>query len=76
MDRVIGALAANRIALEINAARRIPSPAFIRRAKAAGVKFTFGTNNRGKDDLGHLAYPLEMIRECELQAGDIWLPRR
>lgn len=44
MDRVIKALVDNDIALEINDRRQIPSPTFIKRAKAGGVKFTFGTN--------------------------------
>jgi hypothetical protein len=74
MDRVISALVKNGIALEINDARRIPSPAFIKRAKAAGAKFTFGTNNAGQMDLGHLEYCLEMIRECGLQPADMWIP--
>ncbi len=74
MDRVIAALKRNQIALEINDRRRIPSAAFIKRAKAAGVKFTFGTNNGGPGDLGNLEYCLEMIKECGLQGTDIWLP--
>jgi hypothetical protein len=74
MDRVIAALVRNRIALEINDRRRIPSAAFIKRAKAAGVKFTFGTNNGGPEDLGRLEYCLEMIRECALTPDDIWIP--
>jgi len=76
MDRVISALVKNRIALEINDRRRIPSPVFIKRAKAAGVKFTFGTNNAGPGDLGHLRYCLDMIKECGLQPGDMWMPKR
>jgi len=75
MDRVIAALVKNRIALEINDRRRIPSPAFIKRAKAAGVKFTFGTNNGGPADLEHLQYCLDMIKECDLQPADIWIPK-
>ncbi|RPI25692.1 MAG: DUF1080 domain-containing protein [Acidobacteria bacterium] len=75
MDRVISALTKNRIALEINDRRRIPSAAFIKRAKKAGVKFTFGTNNGGPGDLGHLEYCLEMIRECALEPGDMWAPK-
>ncbi|UCF35550.1 MAG: DUF1080 domain-containing protein [Acidobacteriota bacterium] len=74
MDRVIQALVENEIALEINDRRRIPSPAFLKRAKAAGVKFTFGTNNGGADDLGHLAYCLEMTEELGLESSDIWMP--
>jgi hypothetical protein len=74
MDKVISALVKSGVALEINDARRIPSPAFIKRAKAAGVKFTFGTNNAGVSDLRHLEYCLEMIRECDLQPNDMWIP--
>ncbi len=74
MDRVIAALVKNRIALEINDKRRIPSPAFIKKAKAAGVKFTFGTNNAGPNDLAHLQYCLDMIKECGLEPADMWIP--
>jgi histidinol phosphatase-like PHP family hydrolase len=74
MDRVIQALVETGIALEINCRRMIPSPAFIKRAKAAGVVFTFGTNNGGADDLGRMEYALRMIGECGLTPGDIWLP--
>lgn len=74
MDRVIKALKDNNVAFEINARRSIPSPAFIKRAKAAGVKFTFGTNNAGKEDLGHLDYCLRMIDECGLTPKDMWIP--
>ena len=52
MKKIVDGLAANGIAMEINNRRRIPSAAFIRLAKQAGVKFTCGTNNAGADDLG------------------------
>ncbi len=74
MDRVIKALVDNNVALEINDRRKIPSPAFIKRAKAGGVKFTFGTNNAGSDDLGKLAYCIAMVKECGLTQDDIWIP--
>lgn len=74
MDRVIAAAVRNQVAVEINARYRLPSLAFIKRAKAAGVKFTFGTNNGGKDDLGHLAYGLEAIRDCGLTSADLFVP--
>ena len=75
MDRVIGALVKNNIALEINCANKIPSAEFIKRAKAAGVRFTLGTNNSGAD-LGYLEYGVKMIRECGLTPSDFWLPER
>jgi hypothetical protein len=75
MDRVIKVLKDNDVALEINARYKIPSIAFIKRAKAAGVKFTFGTNNTTNNDLGRLEYCLKAIKEAGITAGDIFLPR-
>lgn len=74
MDRVIEALKRNYVAMEISARYKIPSDTFIKRAKKAGVKFTFGTNNAGAQDLGRLEYCLDMIRNCDLTAEDIWVP--
>ncbi|MGB5321686.1 family 16 glycoside hydrolase [Lutimonas sp.] len=74
MDRVISVLKSNHVAMEISARYQIPSARFIRRAKDAGVKFTFGTNNTGSDDLGRLEYCLDMIEQCDLQPEDIWMP--
>lgn len=74
MDTVIKALVENKLALEINNARNIPSPAFIKRAKKAGVKFTFGTNNSGAENLGRMDYAIEMIGECGLVPDDMWIP--
>jgi histidinol phosphatase-like PHP family hydrolase len=74
MDRVIKALVDKNVAMEINDRRKIPSAAVIKRAKAAGVKFTFGTNNAGADDLGKLAYCIAMIEECGLTPSDMWMP--
>jgi hypothetical protein len=74
MDRVIKALTDNNVALEINARFRLPSPEFIKRAKANGVKFTFGTNNGGADDLGRLEYCIDIAKECGLTSNDMWIP--
>ncbi|HOW68177.1 MAG TPA: DUF1080 domain-containing protein [Verrucomicrobiota bacterium] len=74
MDRVIAAAVRNGVAVEINSRFRIPSAAFIKRAKAANVKFTLGTNNADRD-LGRLEYSLQMIRECGLTWKDMWMPK-
>ena len=74
MDRVIHALQRNKVAMEISARYKIPSETFIKRAKKSGVKFTFGTNNTGADDLGRLEYCLDMVRNCDLNKEDIWVP--
>lgn len=75
MDKVINAAVANDIAIEINARYKIPSAAFIKRAKAAGVKFSMGTNNTDKN-LGTLDYAIQMIDECGLQPGDFFKPKK
>lgn len=75
MDRVIKVLKDNDVALEINARYKIPSIAFLKRAKTAGVKFTFGTNNTTNNDLGRLEYCLKAIQEVGITTDDIFLPR-
>jgi hypothetical protein len=74
IDRVIKALVDNNVALEINAKLNLPKPDFIKRAKANGVKFTFGTNNSGPNDLGRLEYCIDMVGECALTPDDMWIP--
>lgn len=74
MERVIKVLSENNIALEINARYKTPGPEMIRMAKKAGVKFTFGTNNTGRE-LGRLEYCLQMIEECGLTPDDIFMPK-
>jgi hypothetical protein len=73
MDRVIRAAKDNNIAIEINNRFRIPSAEFIKRAKAAGVKFTIGTNNADENFSG-AAYAVQMIKECNLTKYDFYLP--
>lgn len=75
MNRVINALAKNKVALEINARYKIPSIAFLKKAKAAGVKFTFGTNNTGPNDLSY-DYCFKVLKELELTPNDMWMPRK
>ncbi len=75
MDKVIEAAANNNIAIEINARYKIPSATFIKRAKAAGVRFSMGTNNVDKD-LGTLDYAIEMIEVCRLEPKDFFKPTK
>ncbi len=75
MDRVIEAAVKNGVAIEINSRYKLPSEKFIRRAKAAGARFAFGTNNGGSNDLGNLAYSRLMARRCDLTAADLFAPK-
>jgi histidinol phosphatase-like PHP family hydrolase len=74
LQRVIDAALRNDVAIEINNRRRIPSPAFLKIAKAAGCKFSFGTNN-AEAELGRLEYPMQMVKECGLVWQDIFVPK-
>jgi hypothetical protein len=74
MQKVIAAAAKNGVAIEINNRYKLPSPAFIRAAKAGGCKFSFGTNNAGPNDLGRCEYGLQMVDECKLVWQDFFTP--
>ena len=75
MNKVIDAAVTNAIAIEINARYKIPSATFIKKAKAAGVKFSMGTNNTDKN-LGTLDYAIQMIDECGLKPNDFFRPSK
>jgi hypothetical protein len=74
MKRVIDAAVRNSVAIEINNRYRLPSEAFLHLAKAAGCKFTFGTNNGGANDLGRCEYGLAMVKACKLGWKDFFVP--
>lgn len=75
IDRFVKVLADNEVALEINSRYRIPSEKILRKAKEAGVKFTFGTNNTGAD-LGTLDYCFEMKEKLGLNYKDMFMPKK
>jgi len=72
--KVIAAAIENNVAIEINNRYKIPSASFIKQAKVAGAKFSFGTNNTDAN-VGRLEYPLQMVKECALAWQDIFVPR-
>ena len=74
MKKVVSALKRNEVALELNDRYQLPSAAFVRMAKEAGVKFTFGTNNAGAEDLRRCGYGIRMVKECGLKWQDFWMP--
>jgi hypothetical protein len=74
MEKVIQAAVGNGVAIEINARYRIPSVKFIKLAKQAGAKFSFGTNN-GDRELGHLEYALDVAEQCGLTKDDMFFPK-
>jgi hypothetical protein len=75
MDRVIQAAVRNHVAIEINSHFQVPSVAFLRRAKAAGARFTLGSNAHVRG-IGDIDYPLRAAREAGITANDIFVPKR
>ena len=75
IDRFVKVLADNHVALEINSRFKLPSEKILRKAKEAGVKFTFGTNNTGPD-LGTIDYSLEMKEKLGLTYKDMFMPKK
>ena len=65
MQKIITAAIKKKIALEINEKAKVPSARFIKMAKSAGAKFTFGSDSRGPDS-ARLDYCLKMVELCKL----------
>jgi histidinol phosphatase-like PHP family hydrolase len=73
MQRVIEAAMKYQVALEIGAGLKLPKLPFLRMAKDAGVKFTFGSNGR-YPEMGKLDYSIAVAQELGLKRGDIFTP--
>ena len=73
VDKVLDVLEKYHIALEINPRYKIPSFDIIKKAKARGLKFTFGTNNVDAN-FGKLEYAIEAIKACGITPNDLWFP--
>jgi histidinol phosphatase-like PHP family hydrolase len=71
--RIIRAAVKNHVAFEINTRFRLPGLKFLRRAKASGAKFSFGSNIMGPG-VGDLSYGGEVAKELGLQRTDLFRP--
>jgi histidinol phosphatase-like PHP family hydrolase len=71
--RVADTAVRHGVALEISASYQLPKRGFLQIAKAAGVKFTFGSNGR-YPNMGKLDYSLAMARELPLTKADFFVP--
>ena len=63
----------HRVAIEISSSFKLPKLSFLKVAKAAGVKFTFGSNGR-YPNMGKLDYSIEMAKQLGLTASDMFVP--
>lgn len=73
MQKVIDAAIQYGVALEISSSMKVPRKAFLLMAKAAGAKFSFGSNGR-YPNMGKLDYSLAMARSLDLRRADMFLP--
>jgi histidinol phosphatase-like PHP family hydrolase len=73
MEKVIETARRHTIAIEISGLYKIPSRKFILKAKAAGIKFSFGSNTHG-EEVGNVGYGIQMARECGLTAQNMFTP--
>ena len=72
-QKVIAAALKYGVALEISSSYHLPKLPFLKLAKAAGAKFSFGSNGR-YPNMGKLDYCLEMVKALGLTRADIFTP--
>jgi histidinol phosphatase-like PHP family hydrolase len=61
------------VAIEISSSYKLPKRYFLEIAKAAGVKFCFGSNGR-YPNMGKLDYSLQLAGELGLTKADLFAP--
>lgn len=73
MSQVIEAALKHGTAIEISSGFNLPKMPFLKLAKAAGIKFSFGSNLHHPKD-GQLNYSLQMAHELGLKKTDLFTP--
>jgi len=73
MEKIIEAAVRYQVAIEINSRYRLPTEEFLKLARKAGVKFSFGSNIHGPD-VGRLDYCLEIAGKLGLGPRDLFKP--
>ncbi|HOW72083.1 MAG TPA: hypothetical protein PKY77_15905 [Phycisphaerae bacterium] len=71
--KVVDAAIKHRVALEISSSFKLPTLRFLRIAKEAGVKFTFGSNGR-YPNMGLLEYSIATAKELGLKPANMFTP--
>jgi histidinol phosphatase-like PHP family hydrolase len=73
IHKVVDAAVKNRVAIEISSSFQLPRLGFLKIAKAAGVKFTFGSNGR-YPKMGLLDHSIQTAKELGLKKEDMFVP--
>lgn len=74
MTTVVDAAKRYGIAIEINSRYRVPRKPFLSMAKAAGLKFSFGSNMHTAEGIGNIDYCVDMYRLLGLKLDDFFRP--
>ncbi len=74
MRRVIDAALKYGVAIEINSKYNVPRFRFLSMAKAAGLKFSFGSNMHTAEGIGEISYCIAMYRKLELSLDQFFRP--
>lgn len=72
-QKVIGAAVKLGVALEISSSYKLPRLPFLKQAKAAGVKFSLGSNGR-YPKMGLIDHSIAMAKELGLKRSDMFTP--
>jgi len=75
MKMLIDAAVKNNIAIELNSRFQIPGKRFIEMARAAGARFTFGSNEHDTN-IGDIKWSRKMAKACGLTKEDFFIPKR
>ena len=75
MQRIIDLARSRKIAIEINEVAHVPDDNFIKLAKQAGLKFTFGTDSRNQN-AAHFYYCYQMATQCGLSEADMFVVKK
>ena len=73
MRRIADAAVKYNVAIEINSRYQLPGLKFLRMAKDAGARLSFGTNTSGSN-VGKLDYSIAMAKKLKLTSADIFTP--
>jgi histidinol phosphatase-like PHP family hydrolase len=73
MKKIIDAAVKYKVALEINSRYSLPRMPFLKMAKSAGAKFSFGSNIQGAE-VGNLEYSIKAAKELGLTKTNMFTP--
>jgi histidinol phosphatase-like PHP family hydrolase len=73
-DRFVEALVESGVALEISARYRLPHDRMLRKALAAGARFSLGSDAHHEEQVGRLEWAVETARRVGVTARELFVP--